>query len=124
MLAKIKIALFALTAALFVSASAADAQMIGKRLDNTAWVGMETVTGSPTKLGFAFRADGVCIMIDDVTPGEVKGSWRQEGDSVTISFGNCVYRGRIEGNRLTGFAEGLGGGGRWNFEVTFAPPRG
>ncbi|MFO0966368.1 MAG: hypothetical protein U0793_12395 [Gemmataceae bacterium] len=91
---------------------------------NTAWAGVEDLSGAPTKLGFAFRGDGKCVMIDQMSPGEVKGSYHQEGDQVTIEFANCVYRGRLEGNRLSGSAEFTQGERlTWNFSVEFLPPR-
>lgn len=120
MLAKLKLAFMVLIPALSLTAlSGADARTTGKRLANTTWVGTETVTDRPTKLAFAFRADGACLRTDDASPGRVKGTWRQQTDSVIVTFDDCVYTGRIDGDRLRGFAQGADG--RWSFDVTFGP---
>ncbi|MFO0966454.1 MAG: hypothetical protein U0793_12835 [Gemmataceae bacterium] len=121
---KVKLALIALATIALLQDATVNAQDRApiKTISNTAWVGGETVTGRPTKLGFAFRADGSCGMVDDVSPGVVNGTYQQDGDQVTIRFGNCIYRGRIMGNRIVGTAQPTGGdGGSWSFEVQFAP---
>jgi len=102
--------------------NAAQAQGISRNLSGTAWVGGEDITGRPTKLGFAFQNGGGAVMIDAVSPNPVKGNWRQDGDQATVTFGNCVYRGRIQGDRITGTAQMNGGGRPWVFVVQFAPP--
>lgn len=118
----LKVACLALVALVALNVDSAEAQGKAVSVSGNAYVGGEDLTGRPTKLGFAFRNDGTAVMIDDVTPNPVNGNWRQDGDQVTITFGNCTYRGRVQGNQIVGTATMNGRAGAWNFAVQFAPP--
>src|SRR5262249_38784383 len=60
------------------------------------------------KLGFLFKANGKAFMVDETTrdPSYILGgTWTQTGNQVEIRFGNCVYRGQLNGTALTGTDE-------------------
>lgn len=82
----------------------------------TVWTGTESLT-SFGALTFEFHAGGKAVMID--AQATVNGNWAQTGDQVTITFQNCVYVGRIQGNVLAGTARYTQGDPRdWTFSVT------
>jgi hypothetical protein len=88
----------------------------------TTWQGTENLEGF-SNLTFEFHNDGKVVMRD--AAGVVNGTYRQEGDMVTIMFKNCVYRGRIVGERLTGMAQTTAGAPMsWDFTVNNQPGKG
>lgn len=92
-------------------------------LAGTIWVGSEDVFQLNGKLGFAFSADGKVVMADAHTVSNnpktfIHGRWFQNGSLVEIRFSNCVYRGQLNGNYLSGTAQG--NGLQWAFRLQFA----
>jgi hypothetical protein len=85
---------------------------VAPALAGTTWVGKET----QGDLRFEFKPDGTVIMVDGVTPQPVRGHWTLQGNEVTIRFANCVYRGQVNGDRMTG--RGVLDQDTWGFEVT------
>src|SRR5262249_39165321 len=87
-------------------------------LAGTTWKGSEDLDGFG-KLTFQFHADGTAMMID--AKGTVKGTSAQQGPRVVIRFANCVYRGQVNGQRLSGSARfienGRPRGQTWAFAV-------
>ncbi|HZZ80260.1 MAG TPA: caspase family protein [Gemmataceae bacterium] len=87
-------------------------------ITGTVWNGTESLSGFG-RLTFEFLDAGKAVMID--AQSTVEGRWSQAGDEVTITFGNCVYIGRIQGSILSGKARFLQGEPReWNFSATRA----
>lgn len=85
----------------------------------TVWSGTESLSGFGT-LTFEFHGDAKAVMID--AQATVNGNWSQAGNQVTITFQNCVYVGRIQGNVLSGNARYTEGDPRdWTFSVTRRP---
>jgi hypothetical protein len=87
-------------------------QAVTPVLAGTTWVGKE----AQRDLRFEFKPDGTVIMVDAVTPHPVRGHWTVQGNQATITFANCVYRGKINGVRMTG--HGALAQNTWGFEVS------
>ena len=86
-------------------------------LANSILTGKEEINNGG-RLGFALQPNGGATMVD--AHGTVKGSWTQNGNQVTIRFKNCVYRGTLTGDILSGRAtvtEGPQNGASWTFRV-------
>jgi len=84
----------------------------------TTWQGSETLSGFG-QLMFRFEVDGKVVMID--AKQTIPGKWTQTGNDVTITFGDCVYRGTIQGQTLAGSASFISGtnvGTNWTFTLT------
>src|SRR5260221_6748823 len=94
------------------SASSASAQ----QTVSGTWAGTENLNGFG-KVSFTFCSDGKVTMVD--AQSTVKGSWTQNGTSVSISFANCEYRGSLEGSSIRGAAYFTAGTSRvqWSFAV-------
>ena len=87
----------------------------------TIWSGTESLPGFGL-LTFEFPLDGSVLMIDAHGParGSVRGTWSQQGKDVTLRFADCEYRGRINGQYLSGTAHFFAGrqaGQTWTFDV-------
>lgn len=123
-LVRVKIGFLALTAALLVAGQAQAQPAPAKGIMDvrgTTWNGTENLEGF-NNLTFEFQNDGKVVMRDAV--GVVNGTYRQEGDMVTIQFNNCVYSGRIVGERLAGTAQSTTGApATWDFNVSFMPSK-
>jgi hypothetical protein len=93
----------------------------------TTWAGRETLRGFGA-LVFVLADDGRATMADAATMGNggqgrtVSGNWQQSGADVVIRFGDCVYRGRVNGDWLSGTAAfTTGQSGAWTFQVRLQP---
>jgi hypothetical protein len=125
--------LAAAVAVLFVGASLAFAQtgpatqppVQGPTgLAGTEWVGQENLQQFG-KLAFRFQDGQKVLMID--AHGQAQGSYTQNGPSVRIQFGDCVYEGTIQNKVLAGtarFTSGQSAGVTWNFAVQNQPSQG
>jgi hypothetical protein len=94
-------------------------------VSKTVWGGGEILPGAQkaTLLMFGFGADGKAIMVDEESAKQnkgVTGTWTQNGNQVTITFGNCVYRGTLNGDILAGTAQ-FNTGETWTFAVKLDP---
>jgi opacity protein-like surface antigen len=81
------------------------------------WKGQEDL-GNFGPLTFKFQDGQKVTMID--AHNTIDGSFSQNGASVQIQFGNCVYEGTISGNVLSGtarFTSGSDAGVTWNWRV-------
>jgi TPR repeat protein len=77
------------------------------------WEGSETLAGFG-KLSFTMLPKGKAVM-DDARES-TEGSWRQEGDQFTLTFGGrVVYTGTLQGGTLSGTASN--GKAKWNWTV-------
>ena len=85
----------------------------GGNLSGTSWSGNETLPGYD-RLSFRFNQGGQAVMMDN--DGNSQGSWNQTGTNVTLTFGDVVYSGTIQGNRIQGTARN-GRGQQWNWSV-------
>lgn len=86
----------------------------------TTWSGAETLADFDV-LTCQFNAGGEIILIDAKNPerGSVRGNWKQKGTTVEMRFPDCVYRGCIDGNAITGTAEfNDRGRPKWTWKVT------
>ncbi len=92
----------------------------GNTVAGTLWEGTESLAGFG-KLTFRFEPNGKAVMIDAVST--TNGNWSQSGDQVTVTFGNCVYTGTIQGQTMAGNARFTVGEPRpWTFSLTRAGP--
>jgi hypothetical protein len=88
-------------------------------LPGSEWTGEENLQGFG-KLTFQFQDEEKVMMID--SQSQVPGRYTQDGQSVRIQFGNCIYEGTIQGNVLSGsarFTQGQNNGVTWTFSVQF-----
>jgi len=91
-----------------------------KSVANSTWSGTEQLAGFG-KLTFELKADGKAVMID--ATATVNGDWSQKGNEVTVTFSNCVYVGRINGQTMSGtgrFTTGEQAGQTWNFQLSLS----
>jgi hypothetical protein len=117
---------FATIAFLFVGAALASAQTGSPPpvhgptvMAGTEWHGEENLQGFG-KLTFRFQDGQKVLMLD--AHGQAQGSFTQNGPTVRITFGDCVYEGMIQGNVLSGsarFTSGQNSGLTWLFAVQF-----
>jgi len=83
-------------------------------LTGTVWTGSETLPGYG-RLTFQFISNTAAIMIDARETS--RGNYRQNGNSVTITFGGgIIYSGTINGNSMAGNAHN--GRDNWSWNVT------
>jgi hypothetical protein len=95
---------------------AADAmQRIGHGMAGTTWTGTESLAGFG-KLAFEFQGGGKVVMHD--ARSKVNGTWKQDGDRVTLTFSNCVYEGTMKDGGLSGKARFTDKDTAWTFSVT------
>ena len=83
----------------------------------SAWKGQEDL-GNFGPLTFQFQVEQKVTMID--AHNTIDGSFSQDGASVQIQFGDCVYEGTINGNVMSGtarFTSGSNAGVTWNWSV-------
>lgn len=88
----------------------------------SVWSGTEQINNNG-KLSFGLYKDGVAMMSD--AQGTVSGRWTAQGDNVVITFANCVYRGVLQGDELSGRASVTSGptaGQAWMFRVVHTNP--
>ena len=114
--------LVALSALAVASVGKVQAQQPGAAMyvGGTVWTGSENLAGFG-KLGFGFNPNGQAFMADaksvDSNPNTfIRGTWTQQGNMVTITFSNCVYRGHINGNVLSGTGQ-FNNGHSWDFSL-------
>jgi S1-C subfamily serine protease len=85
-------------------------------LTNTAWNGSETLPGYG-RLTFQFITNTSVIMVDAQETS--RGNYRQNGNSITITFGGgVIYNGTINGDSMAGAAHN--GRDNWNWNVAKA----
>lgn len=84
-------------------------------LVNSTWSGTENLANYG-KLTFQFHGNGVATMID--SDGSTRGTWNQNGNSVTLTFhnGTVTYTGRINGRTMAGNAN-INQGSTWQFNL-------
>jgi S1-C subfamily serine protease len=81
-------------------------------LTGTVWNGSETLAGYG-KLTFQFVTNTVAVMID--ARETMRGTYRQNGNSVTITFGGgVIYNGTINGDNMAGSAHNGRDNWTWN----------
>lgn len=110
----------------FVAVQRSQAQEPSANVAGTVWMGGENLNGKLGPLGFVFAQGGTVLMCDrSSNPKElrtyVRGTWTQNGGEIEIRFGNCVYRGRMEGGVLAGTAQSATQ--TWAFAVKYEPPQ-
>ncbi|MBX9680212.1 MAG: hypothetical protein K2X38_15740 [Gemmataceae bacterium] len=93
-----------------------------RAIPGSCWVGTEELNQNG-KLHFGLKKDGTAVMID--AQSAVTGRYVVEGDRVTLTFTNCVYRGVVRDGVMTGDAVVTAGANRgmcWKYQVRFADP--
>ncbi|HYV36498.1 MAG TPA: hypothetical protein VE988_12375, partial [Gemmataceae bacterium] len=89
------------------------------KVAGTEWKGSETLDDFG-ELTFQFSQGDEVLMID--AQSDVAGHYVQNGATVTITFGNCVYVGTINGNVMSGTAHFTDGDDTsWSFSVNLQP---
>jgi len=89
-------------------------------LPGSLWLGKEEFNNQG-QLILGLRRDGSASMRD--AQSLVQGRWTSQGNEVTLTFRNCVYRGKVQGRSLVGRAQFVTGpetGKSWAFAVDFA----